>query len=97
MGRTGGQRNPPGHPKPNECSIPEDSVGFSGGHKPHSGTNLTAFNPTYILNGSTPEQVLSIPPDFYLCMGLQRVLTAQWLNSRVAILSHVKRRSATEI
>ncbi|MHB0964925.1 MAG: SufE family protein [Bellilinea sp.] len=49
------------------------------------------------LKGSTPEQVLAIPADFYLRMGLQHVLTAQRLNGMAAILAHVKRRAATEL
>ncbi len=49
------------------------------------------------LNGSTPGQVLAIPADFYLRMGLERVLSAQRLNGMAAILAHVKRRAAAEI
>ncbi|MHB8113373.1 MAG: SufE family protein [Bellilinea sp.] len=49
------------------------------------------------LNGSSPEQVLAIPADFYLRMGLQHVLTAQRLNGMAAILAHVKRRAAAEL
>ena len=49
------------------------------------------------LNGSAPEQVLAIPADFYLRMGLERVLTAQRLNGMAAILAYVKRRAAAEL
>lgn len=49
------------------------------------------------VNGSTPEQVLAIPADFFLRMGLQNVLTAQRLNGMAAILAHVKRRAAGEM
>lgn len=49
------------------------------------------------INGSTPEEVLSIPADFYLRMGLERVLSAQRLNGMAAILAHVKRRAAAEL
>ena len=49
------------------------------------------------LNSSAPEQVLAIPADFYLRMGLQHVLTAQCLTGMAAILAHVKRRAATEL
>ena len=49
------------------------------------------------LNGCTPEQVLALPSDFYLRMGLQHVLTAQRLNGMAAILAHVKRRAAMEL
>lgn len=46
------------------------------------------------LNNSTPEEILAIPAEFYLQMGLQDVLTAQRLNGMAAILAHVKRRAA---
>jgi cysteine desulfuration protein SufE len=49
------------------------------------------------LNGSTPEEVLSIPADFYLRMGLGQVLSAQRLNGMAAILAHVRRRAAAEL
>lgn len=49
------------------------------------------------LNGSTPEQVLMLPGDFYLRMGLQGVLSGQRLNGMSAILAHVKRRAAMEL
>jgi cysteine desulfuration protein SufE len=41
--------------------------------------------------GATPEQVLQVPNDFYLQMGLQQVLTSQRLNGIAAILAHMKR------
>ena len=40
---------------------------------------------------STPQQVLSIPGDFYRQMGLDQVLTPQRLNGMAAILAHMKR------
>jgi cysteine desulfuration protein SufE len=40
---------------------------------------------------ATPEQILSIPADFYQQMGLERVLTNQRLNGISAILAHMKR------
>jgi cysteine desulfuration protein SufE len=43
------------------------------------------------LNGTTPQQVLSIPNDFFFAMGLERVLTMQRLNGMGAILAHMKR------
>jgi len=49
------------------------------------------------LNGSLPEDVLGLPADFYLRMGLQHVLTPQRLNGMAAILAHVKRRAAAEL
>jgi len=49
------------------------------------------------LDGSAPEQVLSIPRDFYQPMGLDKVLTMQRLNGFTAILAHMKRLAAQEI
>ena len=46
------------------------------------------------LNGTKPEDVLRIPNDFYLSMGLERVLTMQRLNGFAAILAHLKRLAA---
>ena len=43
------------------------------------------------LSGATPEQVLSVPGDFYLQMGLDKVLSHQRLNGITAILAHMKR------
>ena len=43
------------------------------------------------VQGASPEQVLSIPADFYQQMGLERVLTNQRLNGISAILAHMKR------
>lgn len=49
------------------------------------------------VNGSAPEEVLSIPADFYLRMGLGSLLSAQRLNGMAAILAHIKRRAAAEL
>jgi cysteine desulfuration protein SufE len=46
------------------------------------------------LDGATPEQVLSVPNDFYLPMELHRVLTMQRMNGFAAILAHMKRLAA---
>ncbi len=43
------------------------------------------------LRGVTPEQVLNLPGDFFLHMGLQQVLTSQRLNGMEALVAHVKR------
>ncbi len=39
---------------------------------------------------TTPEQVLAVPNEFYLQMGLQDVLTGQRLNGISAMLAHMK-------
>lgn len=43
------------------------------------------------VNGSTPEQVLQIPHDFYLQTGLQRVLSAQRMSGMSTFLAYMKR------
>ena len=47
--------------------------------------------------GATAEEVLAIPNDFYLRMGLQQVLTHQRLNGISAILAHMKRLAVREL
>lgn len=42
------------------------------------------------LDGTTPAQVLAVPNEFYLQMGLQNVLSGQRLNGIGAILAHMK-------
>lgn len=42
------------------------------------------------LNETRPEEILPIPNDFYLQMGLQEVLTGQRLNGIGAILAYMK-------
>lgn len=46
------------------------------------------------LNGSTPEQILGIPNDFFFEMGLDQVLTMQRMNGLAAILAYMKRLAA---
>ena len=43
------------------------------------------------LAGTTPHEVLAVPSDFYLQMGLDGVLSHQRLNGITAILAHIKR------
>jgi cysteine desulfuration protein SufE len=42
------------------------------------------------LNGLPPAEVLAVPEDFYLAMGLQTVITGQRLNGMGAILRYMK-------
>jgi cysteine desulfuration protein SufE len=46
---------------------------------------------------ATPEEVLAIPNDFYLAMGLHKVLSHQRMNGISAILAHMKRLAAREL
>ena len=43
------------------------------------------------LQGVAPEDVLKVPGNFYIEMGLHKVLTTQRLNGIGAILAHIKR------
>jgi cysteine desulfuration protein SufE len=43
------------------------------------------------VHGATPEEVIAIPNDFYLQMGLQQILTHQRMSGISAILAHMKR------
>lgn len=49
------------------------------------------------LDGTTPEEILRIPNDFFLQMGLQQVLTQQRLNGISAILAHMKHLAVNQI
>ena len=49
------------------------------------------------LRDATPEQVLQVPNDFYMQMGLHHVLTSQRLNGIAAILAHIKQLALKEI
>ena len=42
------------------------------------------------LNGCTPEQVLSVPADFYLSMNLQEAVSQQRLTGFMGVLAHMK-------
>jgi cysteine desulfuration protein SufE len=43
------------------------------------------------LSGTTMEELMAVPTEFYLQMGLQQVLSGQRLNGIGAILAHMKR------
>ena len=49
------------------------------------------------LEGLTPEEVLTVPADFFEQMGLDKVLTHQRLNGMSAILAHMKAHSVRHI
>ncbi len=49
------------------------------------------------LTGATPEQVVGVPGNFYLDMGLHKVLTTQRLNGIGAILAYIKRLATQEL
>ena len=47
------------------------------------------------LNGCKPEEIISVPPDFYLPMNLQEAVSGQRLNGFVGVLAHMKRVATT--
>jgi cysteine desulfuration protein SufE len=49
------------------------------------------------VRGSRPEEILSIPNDFYVQMGLHQVLTHQRMNGIAAILAHMKRLAVRQL
>ena len=42
------------------------------------------------LNGSSPEEVLTLPPDFYTPMNLEEAISQQRLGGFLGILAHMK-------
>jgi cysteine desulfuration protein SufE len=49
------------------------------------------------LNGLSPQEVLAVPNEFYLAMGLQSVITGQRLNGMGAILRYMKALAEDEL
>lgn len=43
------------------------------------------------LNGTTPDEIMAVPGDFFNAMGLQQVITFQRIKGISAILAHMKR------
>ena len=42
------------------------------------------------LNGTTPEEILSVPADFFLPMNLQEAISQQRINGFIGVLAHMK-------
>jgi len=42
------------------------------------------------LDGCTPEEIISVPADFYLSMNLQEAVSGQRLNGFAGVLAHMK-------
>lgn len=42
------------------------------------------------LNGSTPEEILSVPGDFFTAMNLQEAISQQRINGFIGVLAHMK-------
>lgn len=42
------------------------------------------------LNGSKPEEILSVPADFFMPMNLQEAISQQRINGFIGVLAHMK-------
>ena len=49
------------------------------------------------LSGCTPEEVLSVPADFFLPMNLQEAVSQQRLNGFTGVLAHMKQVAVSKI
>lgn len=49
------------------------------------------------LDGATPEEILEVPGDFFMDMGLESVLTMQRLRGIAAMIAHIKRMAAAAL
>jgi len=49
------------------------------------------------LNGSTPEEILAVPANFYQEMRLQQVISHQRMGGMSAILGHMKKLATTNL
>lgn len=47
--------------------------------------------------GATPEEIIQIPSDFFVEMGLTKVLSPQRLHGMAGILAHMKRMALTKL
>ena len=83
-----------------ECMTPVYVTAEKDGNGLHFYFDVPAESPTVRgyaaimaigLDGTTPNQILNLPNDFYQLMGLDQVLTMQRLNGITAILAHMKR------
>jgi len=46
------------------------------------------------LNGSRPEEILTVPADFFTPMNLQEAITQQRINGFIGVLAHMKQAAA---
>lgn len=42
------------------------------------------------LNGAQPEEIISVPPDFFMPMNLQEAISQQRINGFIGVLAHMK-------
>jgi cysteine desulfuration protein SufE len=49
------------------------------------------------LNGSKPEEILSVPADFFTPMNLQEAITQQRINGFIGVLAHMKQAAVKQL
>jgi cysteine desulfuration protein SufE len=49
------------------------------------------------LNGCTPEEILAVPPDFFVPMKLEEAITQQRINGFIGVLAHMKHAAVESI
>lgn len=49
------------------------------------------------LNGSKPEEIISVPPDFFTPMKLEEAITHQRLNGFLGVLAHMKQAAVKQL
>ncbi len=49
------------------------------------------------LNGATPEEILSVPADFFLPMNLQEAISQQRINGFTGVLAHMKQAAVRQL
>ena len=76
----------------------DDGLGFYFDIPPESPTvrGLAAILASG-LNGSKPEEVLSVPGDFFMPMNLQEAISQQRINGFTGILAHMKQAAVKQL
>ena len=49
------------------------------------------------LNGSKPEEIISVPTDFFAPMNLQEAITQQRINGFIGVLAHMKQAAVKQL
>ena len=49
------------------------------------------------LNGSKPEEILSVPGDFFMAMNLQEAISQQRINGFTGVLAHMKQAAVKQL
>ncbi len=77
---------------------PDDGMAFYFDIPPESPTvrGLAAILASG-LNGSKPEEVLSVPGDFFMPMNLQEAISQQRINGFTGVLAHMKQAAVKQL